>query len=155
MAVFRLQALLDYRKQLEEQQMLRLATVEGERRAAQLLLDDIRDQREQQCRRLDRLAQERPLDAYRMREAVTYLGLIEAAIVGQAEVVREAEGRVQQERALLAGAMRDRRVLERLREKQTAAERLAADRAEARRTDELVTSRFGRFGAEAVGEGGM
>jgi flagellar FliJ protein len=153
MAAFRLQALLDYRKQLEEQEMLRLAAIEGERREAQILLDDLHVRREEQCQRLDRLAQAQPLDAYRMREAVTYLGLVDAAITQQIEVLREVEARVQAQREVLMAAVRDRRALERLREKQIADERLVADRAEARRADEMVTSRFGRFGAEAVSEG--
>ena len=153
MAAFRLQALLDYRRQLEEQQTLRLATVEGERREAQMLLDDLHVRREEQCRRLDRLAQAQPLDAYRMREAVAYLGLVEAAIGRQVEALREVEARVREQRDLLMEAVRERRVLERLRDRQAAEAQLEADRAEARRTDEIAMSRFGRFGVEAAGEG--
>jgi len=150
MPAFRLQALLDYRLQLEEQQMLRLATVEAERAVAQRALDDWQVRREEQCRRLDQLGAETTLDPYRLREAVDNLGHLEAAIVRQGEVVREVDERVAQERAALMGCVRDRRVLERLRDQHAEQVRLAADRAEARRADELSTMRFGRFTGSAV-----
>jgi len=153
MAAFRLQALLDYRHQLEERQMVRLGAVEAERGAAQDLLEELHLRREEQCRRLDQLGQAQSLDAYRMREAVAHLGLIEAAIARQREALQEVEARVDAQRDRLMEAVRDRRVLERLRDRQAAAARLESDRVEARRADEIVTGRFGRSDAESVGKG--
>ena len=153
MATFRLQSLLNYRHQLEEQEMLRLATVEAERREAQELLDELCRRREEQCGVLDRLAKAQPLDAYRMRGAVEYLGLVEEAITRQVSARAEVDARVAAQRELLVTAARDRQALERLRERQAVETRREVERVEARRADEIAMARYGRFGIEGVGEG--
>ena len=153
MPAFRLQALLDYKQQLEDQQAVRLSAAEGERRAAQGVLDDWYAHREEQCRRIDRLALANPLEAHVMREAVAYLGHLDAAIARQVEVVREAEACVAAELNALMGIAKERRALERLRDHQAEKARRETERTDARRTDDLTMTRFGRFATDFAAEG--
>lgn len=141
---FRLQVLLDHKQQLEEQQMLVLSEREAERRRAIEVLDMLRVAEDEQMRHLDVLARDTRLDPFQQRDAVAYLGRIERSIVAQGAVIAEAEIAVAEARDALVELLKEKRSLERLRERHVTEVTLEEGRRESRVVDEITSARYVR-----------
>lgn len=141
---FRLQALLEHKQQQEERQMLVLAAHDHERRCACDVLDTLREAEAAQMRHLDGLSRATRIDAEQHRDAVSYLGRIEASIVLQRDVIAEAEARVQESRDALVEILKEKRSLERLREQHVMDTEREEGRREAGEMDEITSARYVR-----------
>lgn len=144
MKPFRLQALLEHKQRLEEQQMLVLAERDGERRRACDVLETLREAEAAHLQHLDTLASRRDVDACEQRDAVAYLARLEASITLQREVIAEAEGRVQEARDGLVEILKEKSALDRLREQHVLDEVREEGRREARVVDEITSARYAR-----------
>ena len=141
---FRLQALLEHRRQQEQQQMLVLAERDAERLRACDVLDTLREAEAAQLHHLDTLSGATRIDAEEQRDAVSYLARIETSIVVQREVIADAEARVQESRDLLVEILKDKRSLERLHEQHVTETEREEGRREARAVDEITSARYTR-----------
>ena len=141
---FRLQALLEHKTHLEQQQTLVLAGRDAERRRACDVLDTLREAEAEHLRHLDTLARSARIDAPQQRDAVSYLGRIETSIAFQRDVIAEAEARVQESRDVLLEILKEKRALERLREHHAGDEAREEARREALDVDEITTARYVR-----------
>lgn len=141
---FRLQALLDQKRRLEEQAMLALGALEGELRRAMEALQFLHEAQESQLRHLSDLAHADRFDPAISEAATAYLERIERSIVAQGEVIAETEVRVAESREVLMEVLKEKRALERLREQHL--EQIAREegRREARETDDISTARYTR-----------
>ena len=89
---FRLQALLEHKRQQEGQQTLVLAERDAERRRACDVLETLREAEAAHLHHLDALAGATRIDAERQRDAVSYLGRIETSMAVQREVIAVTAG---------------------------------------------------------------
>jgi flagellar FliJ protein len=143
MTAFRLQSLLDFRRQLEDEQARALAEVTAEEQAVRAAIVSLNQHREEQTSGLALMASGTfDADGYTQRAA--YLDAIGQALDQQAAALGEAMARAQERRAALLEALTDRRVLERLRDRQAEEAALEGGRCEARDVDDLVMSRHQR-----------
>ena len=141
---FRLQALLEHKRQQEEQQTLLLAERDAERHRACGVLDILREAEAAQLHHLDELSGVTRIDAVLQRDAVSYLGRIETSMAVQRGVIAGAEARVQECRDLLIEILKEKRSLERLREQHVTATEREEGRREARDVDEITSARYTR-----------
>lgn len=141
---FRLQSLLDYRRQIEDGQMRALAEVTVEEQRVRDAIAALDRHREEQTSALADLMAGGTFDADGYTQRAAYLDAIGRALDQQAAALAEAMARVQERREALVAALKDRRILERLRDRQ--AEDAAAEegRAEARGVDDMVMARHQR-----------
>lgn len=144
MATFRLQSLLDYRRQLEDEQTRALAGVTAEEQAVRAAIVALNRHRDEQTGALAALMASGAFDADGYIQRAAYLDAIGLALGQQAAALDEAMARVQERRAALLEALTDRRVLERLRDQQAEAAALEGNRVEARDVEDLVMSRHQR-----------
>ena len=141
---FRLQAVLDHKQRQEELKQLAyaqaLAAQQREEQAlAQLTATEMaaRDQMRRQYL-LGRL------DVWNIQVALRHLDVLASQIVVQREAVQRAQEEAEAQRQELVAAMKERQVLETLKERLRARWRLEQDRIEARLVDELATMRHAR-----------
>jgi flagellar FliJ protein len=139
---FRFETMLKIRRQREDQQK----RVVGERIAQ---IESV----QQELHRLDQLAQQ-SVETIRtvqqggridLQQAIAQRGWVahlhKATLDAQTRL-RGLEARLAQERAVLAEAAKQRRILEKLKERQTERHRLEEQRVETRLADDLTTTRF-------------
>ena len=141
---FRLQAVLDQKRRLEEQAMLALGALEGELRRAIEALQFLRVAQETQLQHLDDLARADRFDPAISADATAYLERIERSIVAQGDVITETEVRVAESRDALVEVLKEKRALERLREQHLEQVAREQGRREAREADEISTARYTR-----------
>ena len=141
---FRLQALLEHKEHLEQQQTLVLAGHDAARRRACDVLDTLREAEAEHLHHLDTLARSARIDAPQQRDAISYLGRIEASIALQRAVIAEAEARVQESRDVLLEILKEKRALERLREQHAIDDAREEGRREALEVDESTSARYTR-----------
>lgn len=144
MARFRLQSLLDFRRQVEDEQARALAEVTAEERRVRDAIAALGRHREEQTSALAALMGSGTFDTEGYTQRAAYLDAIGLALDQQAAALNETMVLVQERRAALLAALTDRRILERLRDRQ--AEEAAAEdgRQETRDVDDLVMSRHQR-----------
>jgi len=142
---FRLQALLDHKRQLEEQRMLHLAECEAEWRQACEVLAMLRDAERDQLRDLEQIARASRLDVAQQRDATSYLQRLEVSMRAQGEVIADAERRVLESRDALVEILKEKRSLERLREQHVAETEREEGRREAGVVDEITSARYVRL----------
>ena len=147
---FRLQSLLEHKRQQEEQQTLALASLDAQYRAVREALEALRLEEEQQLVQIATLAQGGRLDAEQYRTAISYLDRLEGSIAQQTEALTEAEERVLESRDALVGILKEKRSLERLREKHATEATLEEGRREAGRVDDITSARYARRAGEGV-----
>lgn len=141
---FRLQALLDQKRRLEEQAMLALGALEAELRRATEALQFLYEAQDTQLRHLGDLARSDRFDPAISADATAYLERIERSIVAQGEVIAETEARVADSRAALMDVLKEKRALERLREQHLDQIAREEGRREARDADDMTTARYTR-----------
>lgn len=141
---FRLQSLLDYRRQLEEEQTRALAEVTAEEQRVRDAIAALDRQREDQTAGLAALMTQGTFDAEGYAQRAAYLDAIGLALDQQALALAAAAERVRERREALVEALKDRRVLERLRDRQAEEAAIEDNRHEARDVDDLTTSRHQR-----------
>ncbi len=144
MARFRLQSLLDYRRQLEDEQARAFAEVTAEEQRVRAAIDALNRHRDEQTSALAALMASGTFHTDGYTQRAGYLDALGLALDQQATALAEAMTRVQERRAALLAAVTDRRVLERLRDRQADEAAVADARHEARDVDDLVMSRHQR-----------
>ncbi|RJQ11860.1 MAG: flagellar export protein FliJ [Dehalococcoidia bacterium] len=141
---FRLRSLLDYRRQLEDEQMRALAEVTAEEQRVRDAIAALDRHREDQTAALAALMTSGTFDAGGYTQRASYLEAIGIELDQQVAALEAAAARVSEQRAALVEALKDRRVLERLRDRQAAEAAIEDGRQEARVVDDMTTSRHQR-----------
>lgn len=140
---FRLQSLLDYAEQREERKTLELAAIAAEARLARDALAMLREQQEQSVQALEG-ACGGVLDPVVQTQAARYLDHLAHSIGQQSLLLEEVTQRVLASRDELLEVLREKRSLERLRERREAADAIEDGRREGRAADEMTGARHAR-----------
>ncbi len=135
---FSLQKVLDYRQRREEQAIRAFAEAQAQLMHEQAVLHKLLIEREE-CLRRSHRRQHLAVDLLDVEQ--TYLSALEERIELQRERVAEAERVVEEKREALIEAQRERKALERLREKHYEQWRQEMLRAEQKVLDDLATVR--------------
>ncbi|MQA00595.1 MAG: flagellar export protein FliJ [Dehalococcoidia bacterium] len=138
---FRLQQVLDHKRREEEAKTLELASLAAEQRRLEDDLHRLREQEEQQLASLSAVGQTGAIDASRVDRALSYLDAIEASISKQLAHVAALESRVSASREALVGILKEKQLLERLREQHAGEAREAQQRRETDQSDEMASQR--------------
>ncbi len=141
---FRLQSLLDYRRQLEEERTRMLAEATQAESEARLALDARRSERDAQAQAIADGALAGSFDAPTYVQSLAYLDALDLSIRRQVEVLAAARTRVSADRERLVEVLKEKQSLERLRDRQAAEAALEDGRREARDVDDLNTGRYVR-----------
>jgi flagellar FliJ protein len=136
--VFSLQKVLEYRQRLEEQAIRAFAEAQAQLMHEQAVLHKLLIEREECLRRSHR---RQHLSVELLAVEQTYLSALEERIEQQRQRVAEAEKVLEEKRQALIGAQRERKTLERLREKQYEEWRQEWLRTEQKALDELANVR--------------
>jgi flagellar protein FliJ len=137
---FRLQKVLNYRIRLEDQRKMELAELESRRT---VLLQERNWLLAAQADALRR-GLSATFDLVDIQLTRLYVERLDRDIARKCDEIAEMDRRVDEKREELIAASRDRRVMERLREKQEAAYMLEALRVEQKQLDEMGTAGFHR-----------
>lgn len=135
---FSLQKVLDYRQRREEQAIRAFAEAQVQLMHEQAVLHHLLIEREE-CLRRSHRRQRLTVDLLDVEQ--TYLSALEKRIEVQRERVAEAEKVLEEKREALIEAQRERKALERLREKHYEQWRQQLLRAEQKALDDLATVR--------------
>jgi flagellar FliJ protein len=136
--VFSLQKVLEYRQRLEEQAIRAFAEAQAQLMHEQAVLHKLLIEREECLRRSHR---RQHLSVELLAVEQTYLAALEERIEQQRQRVAEAEKVLEEKRQALIEAQRERKTLERLREKQYEEWRQEWLRTEQKALDELANVR--------------
>jgi flagellar FliJ protein len=136
--VFSLQKVLEYRQRLEEQAIRAFAEAQAQLMHEQAVLHKLLIEREECLRRSHR---RQHLSVELLAVEQTYLSALEERIEQQRQRVAEAEKVLEEKRQALIEAQRERKTLERLREKQYEEWRQEWLRTEQKALDELANVR--------------
>jgi len=136
--VFSLQKVLEYRQRLEEQAIRAFAEAQAQLMHEQAVLHKLLIEREECLRRSNR---RQHLSVELLAVEQTYLSALEERIEQQRQRVAEAEKVLEEKRQALIEAQRERKTLERLREKQYEEWRQEWLRTEQKALDELANVR--------------
>lgn len=147
---FRLQTLLNHKQQIEEQHTVELARLAGEEQRAREELELLRAEERKQIAALAELVRQGAVDTHRYATAAAYIERLEAAIAEQIEAVQSAAQVAEAQREELVDVMKERRSLERLRDRQQAEAAVEESRREGRQVDDLTSSRYARRGSEGT-----
>ncbi|MEX2446435.1 MAG: flagellar export protein FliJ [Dehalococcoidia bacterium] len=147
---FRLQSVLEHKQQQEQQQARALSALEVACARTRAALDALRSEEEEQLGRIADIARGGPLDPEAYRTATSYLGSIEGSIAEQRTALTEAEERAVEGRDALLAILKEKRSLERLRERQGAEADRDDARREASRVDEFTSARYARRAVEGI-----
>ncbi|MGC8782900.1 MAG: flagellar export protein FliJ [Armatimonadota bacterium] len=135
---FSLQKVLDYRQRREEQAVRAFTQAQAQLLHEQAVLHKLVVEREECLRRSHR---QQRLTVELLDVEQTYLSALEERIEAQRERVAEAEKVLEEKRQALTQAQRERKALERLREKHYEQWRQEILRIEQKALDELATAR--------------
>ncbi|MCS6948885.1 MAG: flagellar export protein FliJ [Armatimonadota bacterium] len=135
---FSLQQVLEYRQRREEQMLRAFAEAQAQLAHERSVLDRLLTEREA-C--LYRSQRQNRLTIEILTVEQNYLSALEERIEVQRERVAQAERTLEERRQALIEAQRERKALERLREKQYEQWRQEMLRAEQKALDELATTR--------------
>lgn len=141
---FRLQSLLEYRRQVEDEQARALAEVSAEEQRIREAIDALNVRREEQTTALAAVMSVGKFDTEEYTHHAAYLDALGRTLDQHAAALDAAMALVVERRAALVEALKDRRVLERLRDRQAEEATVEDNRREARDVDELVMSRHQR-----------
>lgn len=141
---FRLEQVLELRRQREEQEQLALRALLDEQRSEQGRLDQLRSRQQSHIAAIAARARAGAFDATELEQAQRYLDRLAAEIEAQTLALSHCESRVEAQRGALMQALQGRRALEQLKEQHEAATRLDERRAEAKVADDIATTRFVR-----------
>lgn len=136
---FGLQQVLDLRESHEREMATQLVHVIGEERSAQDALDDLRAIR---AAGIDLPAPGATRSVGEMKNRAVLLGALDGQIATATDAVAAAGAAVLQAQAALTDAFKDRRVLDRLRERHEEAHRVDEEKADRRTMDDIAMTRF-------------
>jgi flagellar FliJ protein len=140
---FRLQPVLERAQRREHERQLELAHLQRELHANEELLRALRDERSVWlCQLIEYQQASFDIDEVRRRRA--HLDDLADAVDEQLAVVDDLRQRVEDAQAAVVAAMRERQMLENLRDRRYAEHLRAAARLETKLLDDLATPRFGR-----------
>ncbi len=140
---FRLQTLLDYRASLEEEARLRLGREQHQLERQRRALEELGQRRQRVVEAFEE-AKRQTLPASRFSYFYQTIAGIDEAMARQRQTIAAQEQVVAEARQQLAAAMRERQIMERLRDRDLAAFLAEERRREQNVVDELMMLRFGR-----------
>lgn len=135
---FRLQQVLDLREKHERQLASQLVQAIGHERYAQTTLDDLRAIREAG---IDLPAPGAARSIGELSNMVFLQGALDGQIATASDAVDVAGGAVLEVKEALTGALQDRRVLDKLRDRHEATHRLSEEQLDRRTMDDIALSR--------------
>lgn len=141
---FRLQTVLDIRQREEDVRSRELAEALGILEAERAKLHELRVREADALAEYHRLQKVGQLDVMAIQWFQTYSVGLSVSINEQIRRITEAEGQVDQRRAMLLEAARAKQVLDQLKEQAREAYLKEADRKEAHQLDEIATLRHTR-----------
>ena len=141
---FRLQSLLEYRRQREDEQVRALAEVTAEEQRVRDAIASLNQSREEQTSALATLITGGTFDTDGYTQRAAYLDAVGQALDQQVAVLEATAVRVSERREALVEALKDRRVLERLRDQHAEEAEVEDSRQEARDVDDMVMTRHQR-----------
>jgi flagellar FliJ protein len=136
---FRLQQVLDLREKQERHLAGQLAAAIGVERAAKDVLDHLRAEREAGSEETQR-GQSRSVGE--LASIAFIMQQLDGRIASANDVVTAANDNVSQVKEALTSAFKDRRVLDRLRERHEETYRVTAEQTDRRTMDDIALSRF-------------
>ncbi|MCU0648945.1 MAG: flagellar export protein FliJ [Gemmatimonadaceae bacterium] len=140
---FRLQRVLELRERAEQETARRLAAREEEATVARDTRDALRDLRATSRDQVEQVHQDGTPVGH-LQHMSYLIGQLDRRIAGAHDAVIDAEQAAIRVRGELESAVRDRRIIERLRDKHQDATRLLDQAADRVQMDEIALSRFGR-----------
>ncbi|HEV8637864.1 MAG TPA: flagellar export protein FliJ [Chloroflexota bacterium] len=144
---FRLQPVLNYRRDREEALQLELAALMAEERAERGRLDALRQASAQAMDDVFGLQARPRTDVAAIQHGLLYLEAITAAIAAQSEVVARVAERVEAKRQEVVAAMQARKAIEKLKERHEQTYAAWARRVEETAIDDMVMVRYNRRAA--------
>jgi flagellar FliJ protein len=145
---FRLQAVLNYREDLEEALQLELGRLQGEENVARGRLATLRGESDRTLAATSQiLAAARP-DVDAVQHGFVYLDALQVRIEAQLAELAELAAQVEAKRREVVEAMQARKVLEKLKQRHERAYAEWARQAEQRLVDDMTTVRHNRRMAE-------
>ena len=145
---FRLEALLTVRKNVEQEKLRKFAAVQQEIAAQKRMIEQVRDQIVAENRTLTGKELTGKLDMAYIAHEKRYVGNLQVKILMGLQKLAGMEQSLVTARAELLEAARQRKVIEKLREKQLARWRAELDRKETAQMDEIGTQLTIRRAAE-------
>lgn len=139
--VFRLEAVLRLRKRAEEERQRAVAAAVGRVEERRRLLTRLVQRGEVETRRLRAAMREETLPVDAVLNCRAWIGRLRRECVGVMQELADAEQALAVERARLAEAAKQRKVLEKFKERRAAEYRRAQDRAETAFLDEIGVTR--------------
>jgi flagellar export protein FliJ len=147
-AKFRLQQVLEHKRQQEEEQTLELAALAAEQRVMQNQLRALRDKEEAQLVAMQEVARTGAINPGHFNQALLYLDAIEDAILQQLALIVCLDEKVLESRDVLIGILKEKQLLEKLHTQHVEDVRLADRRREGNQLDEIAGQRFQRGASE-------
>ena len=140
---FRLQPVLDYRKQVEDKLLSEFAGIKKRLDIEKRRLEELRSKKKELISRLEEMGegQLRPAD---VSVYVSYINHMIEQEKNQEEVAVNLQRELKAKRLNLIDAMKQRKMLEIIREKKLKEHRLCINEKERKVLDELGTLRYGR-----------
>lgn len=136
---FRLQQVLEVREQHEQKMATELAVARSDERSAQCTLDDLCAIREAG---IDLFSPGSARPVGELANIALLRGLLDGQIANAADVVSAAGSVVLEAQEALTGALQDRRVLDRLRDRHEAIHRRTEEQTDRRTMDDIALSRY-------------
>jgi len=145
--VFRLESFFQLKRKLEDQAKLEygqaLAALEREKQKKAAL-----ERQKSAVLRAFREQLKKRVDAEAFRQNNLFLDALKYRIRAQEQVIAQAEAFAETKRLALVEAMKERKMLEKLKEKHHETYMIEENRAEQRRVDEIVSYQYNNHGIE-------
>ena len=145
---FRLQAVLNYREDLEEALQLELGRLQGEEHVARQRLETLRTESDHTLTSTGHLLSESRPDMGTVQQGFVYLDVLQRRIDAQLAELAELAERVEAKRKEVVEAMQARKVLEKLKQRHERAYAEWVTRIEQGLIDDMATARHNRRMAE-------
>lgn len=136
---FRLQQVLDLREKHERHLATQLVQALGDERHAQGTLDDLRAIREAG---IDVLSPGMPRSVGELANLAFLRGQLDGQIANASDAVDAAGHTVSEVKVALTGALQDRRVLDRLRDRHQESHRVSEEQTDRRAMDDIALTRY-------------
>ncbi|MBI3974213.1 MAG: flagellar export protein FliJ [Chloroflexi bacterium] len=140
---FRLQPVLEHKQRLEDAAQIELSRCWEAQRREEAALNEYAEAEAGAIRELERQRFTGRLDIEALQLGLRYLDILKAQIQRQTQVVQRVQRQTEAKRQELVGYMQERKMLEKLRQRQLGVFTVEQNRLEAREVDELVVMRFG------------
>ncbi len=138
---FKLEPLLNHKKRLEDLQQQRLSRLRQEHQHQRELLTSLETRADEQVEALAR-ANEGSIDPLGVQMRLAFIDRVQEDVEKQQVVVDAAHEQVEDSRAALVGLLKEKRILERLKENDAIRAAAEAKRLDAALVDELSMTRF-------------